>query len=210
MHLCDRGGGDRFAEADEDAVDRLPEGRLNRRDRDLARKRRHAVLQQLQMAHHIGADDIRTRRQKLAELDVGRPQSADRGGEIAQAALRAAGGGESGDQLGQGQRRARGGRHQHWVDVAEDAGAGEDETRARQAEHGAEGENHARALKLPAGMDGDDAPGQPGEVGAVESRRGDLFAKTLGARKARDRFDEIAVGIGVARHPFANARDGVE
>ena len=184
MHLRDRGGGDRFAEADEDAVDRPPEGRLDRRDRHLARKRRHAVLQQLQMAHHIGADDIRPRRQKLAELHIGRSERADRGGQIAQAALRAAGGGiwRSAWPAPSG-GRAAGGINIGSMSLKTPARARTKPARVRRNMEPRE--KITRGLKLPAGMDGDDAAGQPGEVGALEPRLVDLFAKLFGAGKAR-------------------------
>ena len=75
-------GSPRFAKI---AVERPAERCLDRRHGDVARKRRHAVLQQLEMAHDLRADDIRPRRQKLAELHIGGAERGDRGGQIGEA-----------------------------------------------------------------------------------------------------------------------------
>src|SRR5580704_5231024 len=62
-------------------------------------------------------------------------------------------------------------------------------------------------LKLPARMNGDDPAGKPRERGPLEPRPGDLAAKTLGVGKPGDRFDEITIGLTVARDQAADKRD---
>src|ERR1700730_6432155 len=62
-------------------------------------------------------------------------------------------------------------------------------------------------LKLPARMNRDDPAGEPHERGPLEPRPGDLAAKPLGIGKPRDRFDEITIGLIVARHQAADTRD---
>ncbi len=46
--------------------------------------------------------------------------------------------------------------------------------------------------------------------GAIEPRRGDSRAEAVGVGEARDRFDEVAVGVALAGHPLAEARNGVK
>src|ERR1700724_2930277 len=62
-------------------------------------------------------------------------------------------------------------------------------------------------LKLPARMNRDDPTGKPRERGPLEPRPGDLAAKTLGIGKPGDRFDEITIGLIVARDQAADTRD---
>src|ERR1700730_8483031 len=62
-------------------------------------------------------------------------------------------------------------------------------------------------LKLPARMNGDDPARKPRERGPLEPRPRDLAAKTLGIGKPRDRFDEITIGLIVARDQAADTRD---
>ncbi len=74
MHLRDRGGGDRLAELDEQARQRRLERGLDALHRDLARQRRDAVLQPLQLARDLVADDVGPGGEELAELHIGRTQ----------------------------------------------------------------------------------------------------------------------------------------
>jgi hypothetical protein len=73
VNLRDRGGCHRLADAEKDTVDGAAEGGLDLRDREVARKGRRPVLQPFQLLDDGGPDDVRTRRQELAEFDVGRP-----------------------------------------------------------------------------------------------------------------------------------------
>src|SRR3984893_18880926 len=61
--------------------------------------------------------------------------------------------------------------------------------------------------ELPARMNGDDPPGEARERGPLEPRPGNLTAKTLGIGKPRDRFDEITIGLFVARDQAADKRN---
>src|ERR1700726_3375509 len=61
--------------------------------------------------------------------------------------------------------------------------------------------------ELPAGMNGDDPAREAGERRPLESRPGDLAAKTLGIGKPRDRFDKITIRLFVARDQAADKRD---
>src|ERR1700730_18311839 len=62
-------------------------------------------------------------------------------------------------------------------------------------------------LKLPARMNGDNPARKPRERGPLEPRPGDLAAKTFGIGKPRDRFDEITIGLIVARDQAADERE---
>ena len=92
VNLGNRGGGDRLSETYKGAVERFAKGGLDGGDRDRARKRRHPVLQKFELLDDGPADDVRPGREELAELDIGRPEPADRGGEIGKALRRFAGG----------------------------------------------------------------------------------------------------------------------
>ena len=78
VHLCDRGGGDRLAELAEHEPERHPESGLDRCHRSLPRERLHAVLQRFQRAGDLRTHDVRTRRQELPELHIGRAKTGDR------------------------------------------------------------------------------------------------------------------------------------
>ena len=56
------------------SIERKPESLLDRGFRFRLRKRRHLVLQAFQFARDRDADDVRPRRQKLAELHIGRSE----------------------------------------------------------------------------------------------------------------------------------------
>ena len=77
MDLRDGGGGNRFAETDEEIVDRAAERALDGGDRLAARKGRHPVLQLGEVERHVVADDVGPRRQELAELDIGGAEPVD-------------------------------------------------------------------------------------------------------------------------------------
>ncbi len=146
VHLGNRGGGDRLSETYKGAAERFAEGGLDGRDRNPARKRRHPVLQKLELPNNGHADDVRPSREELAELDVGRPEPADRGGEIGKAGRLFASGvgpGSSRTALSkqpcQGERQPRGRGNDRRIDVAEHAGPGQHDNRAREAQQGTEG-----------------------------------------------------------------------
>ncbi len=77
MHLGDRGGGNRLAEACIELVDRAAERALDARLGRRRREERHAVLQLREVVGKFDADDIRARRQELADLDVGGAEPLD-------------------------------------------------------------------------------------------------------------------------------------
>ena len=72
MHLRDRGRSDRRTKARKNCTDGLAERRGDRRLRLRLWKRRHVVLQLLQIARRRGADHVGPRRQKLAQLHIAR------------------------------------------------------------------------------------------------------------------------------------------
>ena len=123
MYLRDRGGGDRLAELDEHAVQRGLKRRLDPPDRDLARKRRDAVLQPLQFARHCDADDIGPRGEELAELDIGRSEFLHRPRKPMTTRALAP------EQLQGAQSRPRDGRQNLGVDAFEHAFARHDQQR---------------------------------------------------------------------------------
>ena len=138
MDLSDGRGSDRLSEAHENAAERFAEGRLDGSNRDRARKRLHPVLQPLELLDNRDADDIRPRREELAELDIGRPEPADRAGKIGKTARFFAstfgpGCSHSGPckESRQGERQPRGRGQNRWVDVAEHARTREHKSRAR-------------------------------------------------------------------------------
>ena len=84
MHLRDRGRRDRRAERCEQlrpAACRAPPSTTASASR--LRERRHLVLQAFEIARERDADHVGPRRQELAELDVGRAEPRQRGGEPA-------------------------------------------------------------------------------------------------------------------------------
>src|ERR1700730_7668734 len=64
--------------------------------------------------------------------------------------------------------------------------------------------------ELPAGMNRDDPAGEPRERGPLEPRPGDLAANAFGIGKPRDRFDEITIGLFVARDQAADKRNDLK
>src|SRR5947209_5425321 len=61
--------------------------------------------------------------------------------------------------------------------------------------------------ELPGGVDRDDPAGQPLIARALQSGGRDHAAEAVGMRKAADGFDEVAVGIAIAGHDFADGRN---
>ena len=74
MHLRDRRRRDRFAETCKEFAYRPAERRFDKGHRLLFGEGLHLVLEHGEIDGDVVADDIRPRRQKLAELDVGRTQ----------------------------------------------------------------------------------------------------------------------------------------
>ena len=103
-----------------------------RRTADLARQRRDAVLQPLELARDLGADDVGPRGEELAELDVGRPQPLHRPRQAVAAGASCARSASSAPQRRPRDRRQRGG-----VDAGEHALARHDQAaRAAAARRG--------------------------------------------------------------------------
>src|SRR6202044_3977994 len=67
-----------------------------------------------------------------------------------------------------------------------------------------------RKSQTPAGMKRDDAAGYRLDRNAGKAGVPHHGGKGLRFRKATDRFDEIAIGVGVARHHAAKARNDIE
>ena len=86
VHLRDRGRRDRFAETEEQLVDRPAERTFDGGDGLGHRKGFHAILQQGEVERDVVADDVGPRRQELAELDVGRAEPGDGSGQPVAAA----------------------------------------------------------------------------------------------------------------------------
>jgi hypothetical protein len=121
MHLRDRGGGDRRAEALEQLRHRLAESLGDGGLRLRLRKRRHPILQGFEIAGDFLADDVRPRRQELAELDVGRTEPGKSGGEPHGAAAGVA----ALDHARKAQQKLRPRRRGGGIDEREHAFAGE-------------------------------------------------------------------------------------
>ena len=82
VHLGDGGGRQRRAETGEQLLHRLAEGAPDLGARLAFRERRQTVLQMFQRLGHLHADNVGARRQHLAKLDVGRPQSFQRPAQL--------------------------------------------------------------------------------------------------------------------------------
>ncbi len=75
MHLADGRGRDRrLVELEEELVDREPELLFDDLLRLLEGERRDLVLERLQLEDDVRRDDVRPRREELAELDEGRAE----------------------------------------------------------------------------------------------------------------------------------------
>src|SRR5712691_7752801 len=66
------------------------------------------------------------------------------------------------------------------------------------------------ALEPPARMQRDDAATHALERDAAEAGRAHYLGKRIGPRKPADRFDQVAIGLGIADHGTAERRDHVE
>ena len=151
VDLRDRGGGDRFAERFKQRFDAGSKGALDDADRGRAPHRRHPILQALKFERDFRADDVRSRREKLAELDVGRAEPVDGAGEAGQAAHVT-----FGDEVGECDRQARHRRHKGGIDVNKRSFSREDKSGAREPEAMAERGDEGHYLELPARVNGDD------------------------------------------------------
>ncbi len=140
MHLRDRRRRDRRAEGGEDVRNPAAERRRDRGLGLLLRKRRHAVLQALEIARERDADHVAPGRQELPELDVSRPERGQRDGQAVGlvAARRPL------DQPRAGKRRARRQRERRRIDEAEHAFAREHEAGAGQPDEMDECRDHKR------------------------------------------------------------------
>ena len=148
MYLRDRGRGDRRAELREHLAQRLGERGRNRGFRLGLRERRHPVLQRFQVARQCGPDDIGTRREELAELDVGRAEPRQRGGELD----RRTGGARPLDQPRDLQPEPRGRGQLCRIGEPKHAFAREHEARAREAKEMRDRSDHKRQPECSATM----------------------------------------------------------
>ena len=130
MHLRNRRGSDRRAEAEEHRVDRAAERSGDHRFGFLLREGRHPILQMLEIAGERGADHVRTGGEKLSKLDVARAEPRQRGGKarIGGAARRPF------EQTREAHQRTRRRRNERRIDRAENALAGEDEAGATKTQ----------------------------------------------------------------------------
>jgi hypothetical protein len=129
VHLRDRSGGDRRAEARIDLRKRLAERGGDGCFRFGLRERRHLVLQALKIARDLLADHVGAGGHELAELDVSRAEPGEGCGEPALAAF----GARPLDQPGERDRGLGRQRQRPRVDQREHALAREHESSARQA-----------------------------------------------------------------------------
>ena len=130
VHLGDRRGGDRFAEFDEQRIDRRAERGFERGDGGGAVDGRHAVLKLLQLGRDPRADDVGPRGEELAELDVGRAEPVDRRRQAAEAVR-----GAPRQEIGEEQRKSSERRQRQRIEIDEGAFAGENEAGPRQPEY---------------------------------------------------------------------------
>ena len=147
MHLRDRSGRDRRAEAREDVRQWPLERGRDRSFRLGLRERRQAVLKAFEVARHDDADDVRTRCQELTELEIGRAHSRERA-RNPRAVLDAAALNDARQLQGQLSRR----RHQARIDRAEHALARKHERGAHQARNVGDGRDHKRQPECSATM----------------------------------------------------------
>ncbi len=143
MHLGDRGGGVRRPEAREQFIERLAERARNRRLGIGLRERRHLVLQAFEVARERRPDHVGPRRQELAELDIGRPELGERGGEAHGRALA----GRPFDQARAGERRACRQRQWFGIDQRQHSLAREYEAGAAEAGEMSEGGDHEESCR---------------------------------------------------------------
>ncbi len=148
MHLCDRRGRDRRAERREQHVDRLAQRGGDRALGFRLRKRRHLVLQRLEVARERDADHVRPRRQELAELHVSRTKPCERGGESVGGYVRRG----ALDQPGDGDAEARRQRQPAGVDQRKHAFTREYVARMTEAGEVSEACNHKRQPECNATM----------------------------------------------------------
>ena len=171
-------------------------------DRDGARERRHAVLQRFELLDGRGPDDVGPGRQELAELDVGRAEPPDRDRE---AARRRAAASRPRDEPGQRQRQPapRPARPRGSTPEKTPSRASTKPARARRSDM-AEGREH-RAQSFQAEWIATTPPVSRVAVTRRKPASRDHVGEPSALGKAADRFDEVAVGLAVARHQPAHA-----
>ncbi len=147
MHLRDRGGGDRRAEAREHVLERTLQRARDRGFRFGLRKRRQAILEAFQIARHDDADDVGTRGQKLPELEIGWAHPGQRARQPWSVLWTA-----PFDEARKLQRELPWRRHQGRIDGAEHALARKHERGADQARNVGNGRNHKRQPECSATM----------------------------------------------------------
>ena len=201
MHLCDRGGCDRRTEAREHIGQRPFQRGRDRSFRFGLRERRQAVLEAFEVARHEDADDVGTGRQKLSELEIGRAHPGQRARQP-RALLRTA----SLDDARKFQRELSVWRHQTRIDGAEHALARKDERGAHQARTMGYGRDHKRQPECSATM----PPDNICQFTRAKPASRIMSAKALGLGNLRIDFDQILVGLGVARDHAAERRDHLE
>ena len=202
MHLRDRGGGDRRPEARIDRGERL----LERLGDDgfglLLAEGRHLVLQHFEVAGDVRADDVGPRGEELAELDVGRPEPGQRRAETAGAVAGAAALDQPAEADGPDDRHRQAAR----VDHAEHAFAREHVAGARQPDEMSGGGDHNFQPECSATT--------PPVICRNETRRKPaasiIRAKACGLGNLRIELDEVLIGLAVAGHRLADARDDLE
>ncbi len=202
MHLRDGRRRDRGAERRIDVPQRLAECGGDLRLGVSLRERRHAVLQALQIARERGTDDIGARCQELPELDVSRPEARQRSRKLAGRVAPARPLQQSGDTQSESRRRGQRGR----IGQTEHTFARKDKTGARQTKQMTDRRDHKRQPECSATM--------PPLISRCDTRRKARRAHHVGerirAREAADRFDEIAIRLGIAHDRAADRRHDIE
>ena len=193
-------GGPKLEKTD---LTRLAERGRDRRFGLRLRERRHLVLQAFEIAGEHRADHVRPRRQELAELHIGRAEPRSAPPTAVCPRCRSA----PFDQPRQPQAAAAPAAARRRIDQAEHAFAREHEAGAAEADEMGGRGDHNRQPR----MQRHDAAGE--RLIATPARKPAariMSAKACGLREAADRFDQIAIGLGVAGHRAAERRDDVE
>ena len=202
MHLRDRCSGHGGTEARVDRGQRLAERGDDGCLRLALRKRRHLVLQAFQIARDRRADDVRSRGEELAELDVSRPELAECGGKPAFAAFRTRPleKPRDGDRgLGRQRQGPRVDQREHALARKHKAGAGKTERDGKW-----------QRSQAPTRVERDDAAGHRRERDATKAGSLDHLREGFRFGKFANRFDEILIGLAVAGHRLADTRDHLE
>ena len=173
------------------------------------RERRHPVLQALEVAGERRADDVGPRRQELAKLHIGGPERGER-------RRKPVGDSEppSRRSISRAMRTpsARRRRQRRRIDGpntpsrANTKPARPRRTRWANAEITAARRAHSRQPECNATT----PPVRTRWLTRRNPAAAIIVGKGLRPRKAADRFDEVAVGVAIARHRAAQRRDDVE